>query len=150
LHHNREGAGRTQDQREPGGRDAAGGGAWDGAIWLAGPDDRKRRIGPGLQLLADGPAPRSGRLRVYGIGLDFEKFCDQDHRLCSAERNVWRELADCTMTIFEDRVEKGPYRQCVASSDCDTRYPPDLFPDQLSAKVAVWGQKISPTRRRRP
>jgi DNA (cytosine-5)-methyltransferase 1 len=66
LHHHREGAGRAQGQRELGRRGAAGGGAWDGAIWLDGPDGKRRRIGPGLQLLADGSAPRSGRLRAYG------------------------------------------------------------------------------------
>jgi DNA (cytosine-5)-methyltransferase 1 len=66
LHHHREGAGWAQGQRELGRRGAAGGGAWDGAIWLDGPDGKRRRIGPGLQLLADGPAARSGRLRAYG------------------------------------------------------------------------------------
>jgi hypothetical protein len=66
LHHHWEGGGRAQDQRLSGGGGAAGGGAWDGAKWIDGPDGRRRRIGSGLQLLADGPAPRSGRLRAYG------------------------------------------------------------------------------------
>jgi DNA (cytosine-5)-methyltransferase 1 len=61
-----QGRGRPQDQRELGRRGAAGGGAWDGAIWLDGPDGKRRRIGPGLRLLANGSAPRSGRLRAYG------------------------------------------------------------------------------------
>jgi DNA (cytosine-5)-methyltransferase 1 len=62
----REGAGRAQDQRELGGRGAAGRRPWDGARWIGGPDGKRRRIGPGLRLLADGPASRSGRLRAYG------------------------------------------------------------------------------------
>jgi hypothetical protein len=45
---------------------------------------------------------------------------------------------------------KPPDQRRVAWSDCGAQYPPALVFDQHSAGVAVWWQRIVPTRRRRP
>jgi hypothetical protein len=80
----------------------------------------------------------------------FEDYRNWANWEVSAKGNPWRELSDCTVTIFPDRFHEGQFRWCVAwSAQEKPTYSRDRFPHQQSAKIDAWWTEIAPKRRGR-
>jgi hypothetical protein len=81
----------------------------------------------------------------------FDDYCNWANWEESAKGNPWRELRDCTVTIFPDRFHDGQFRWCVAWNARDKPvFSRDRFPHQHSAKIDAWWSEIAPHRRVRP